>query len=141
MTVDQRSFPDLTGIRVLVVDDDEDARELFSQALSHSGALVWSAGSATSAVSAFAEEHDRFPDIVVTDLSMPVHDGRWLLSQIRSLSPERGLDVPIIAITAFGRDYSRERMLSTGFQNYLTKPIDPMQLCWAVADLARRGRS
>jgi two-component system, chemotaxis family, CheB/CheR fusion protein len=141
VAINQATFPDLTGLRVLVVDDDADVRELFSQALSHSGAVVSSAGSATSAISFFTRQHEGLPDIVVTDLSMPVHDGRWLLNQIRSLPTERSRRVPVIAVTAFGREYSRERMLSEGFNDYLGKPIDPLRLCWTVAALTRRGRS
>ena len=134
------AFPELDGVRVLVVDDERDVRDLFSHALSHSGASVWTVESARAAIGILSDPASPVPDVVVTDLSMPGHDGQWLLRQIRSLPSDRGRDVPVVAVTAFGREYGQDRMLSIGFTEYLTKPVDPLRLCWVVARLARPGR-
>jgi CheY-like chemotaxis protein len=121
---------DLNGLRVLVVEDDEDCLELFSLILEHCGASVSAASSVPEAMELFERTH---PEIVVSDISMPGEDGYSLVRLLR----ERGPDVPAVAVTAFGREHSRERCLAAGFRGHLTKPVDPDVLCATVAVVAR----
>ena len=123
----------LTGIRVLFVDDNLDAREIVSSHLQYSGAYVQTAASAEDALDAYQRVS---PDVVITDLSMPGHDGAWLLREIRKAS--RGFAVPVIALTAFGGQYDRALMLRQGFDDYLTKPVSAEHLCRTVARFVGR---
>jgi CheY-like chemotaxis protein len=123
----------LSGIRVLFVDDNLDAREIVSSYLHYSGAYVQTAASAEDALDAYKRVA---PDVVITDLSMPGHDGTWLLKEIRKAS--RGFAVPVIALTAFGGQYDRALMLREGFDDYLTKPVSAEHLCKTVARFVGR---
>jgi CheY-like chemotaxis protein len=125
----------LVGVRVLVVDDDPDTTDLFAAALGACGADVVTAKSAPEALRALAI---REPDVVVTDIAMPGADGYWLLRAIRDLPDPRARDLPVLAVTAFGREHSRARVLTAGFVDRLAKPVDPEELCRAVA--RARGR-
>ena len=125
----------LTGLRVLVVEDDDDSRGFFEVALRRRGADVVSAATAQAGLDAF---RSAAPDILVSDLAMPERDGYWLIAQVRALTPRRV--VPAIAVT--GKSYEPARALSEGFHEYLTKPIDPDRLCDVVhrlASLIRQG--
>lgn len=126
----------LVGIHVLVVDDDPDARELLRTVLEYCGALVTAAASAVEALKVL----DRvMPDLVVTDIAMPTHDGYWLVQQIRALPRTNGGAIPMIAITAHGEQHGPERTLSAGFQMHLRKPLDPWELCRAISSATRRA--
>ena len=125
----------LQGVRVLVVDDDEDTVELFATALAACGAEVVTATSAPAAMHLMTE---RAPDVVVTDIAMPEADGYWLVSAIRQLVDEQRRSVPVVAVTAFGREHSRDRVREAGFFDRLDKPVDPERLCLTVA--RARGR-
>ncbi len=127
----------LTGVHVLVVDDDADARDLFRTALEYCGALVTTATSATQALDILAHV---IPDAIIADISMPTHDGYWLIRELRALPDDRGGNIPAIAITAHGDTHGPERTLSAGFQVHLRKPIDPWELCRAIATLSRRNQ-
>ena len=120
----------LTGLRVLVVDDDEDTADLFASALAACGAAIVTATSAAAALRAFAAGA---PDVVVSDIAMPVADGYWLVGEIRKLPEASASGVPVLAVTAFGREHSRARALAAGFVDYLEKPVEPESLCLAVA--------
>jgi CheY-like chemotaxis protein len=120
----------LAGVRVLVVDDDEDAADLFATALTACGADVVTAATALGGLHAVAAQT---PDVVVTDIAMPGADGYWLLREIRQLADERVRAVPVVAVTAFGREHVRARALAAGFVDHLEKPVDPAALCLAVA--------
>jgi CheY-like chemotaxis protein len=124
-------MPDLRGIRVLVVDDDPDAREIFAAALIHAGADVQTAASARQALTILKT---RVLDVVVTDMSMPGEDGLWLLNQIKKHSPEAAR-VPVVVVTGHRHLYGNRNMLSVGFQQYMTKPVDPWQLCGTILEL------
>lgn len=125
----------LVGTHVLVVDDDGDARDLLRTVLEYCGALVTVVASAAEALLVL----DRvMPDVVVTDIAMPLHDGYWLARKIRALPRETGGAIPMIAITAHGELHGPERTLSAGFQMHLRKPLDPWELCRAIASLTRR---
>lgn len=123
----------LSGIAVLFVDDNVDAREIVGSYLRYSGATVQVAASAEVALDTYRRVT---PDIVITDLSMPGRDGTWLLKEIRKAS--RGFAVPVIALTAFGGRYDRALMLHQGFDEYLTKPVLPEQLSKIVARFVGR---
>src|SRR5262245_34543083 len=101
----------LSGMRVLVVDDDEDTAELFAAALTACGAEVVAVTSAPEGVRHLAAHAT---DVVVTDIAMPGADGYWLLREIRQLEDARASAVPVLAVTAFGREHFRTRALSAG---------------------------
>ena len=130
------STPDLRGVRVLVVDDDPDAREIFSASLIHAGAEVQTAASARQALGILKA---RVPDVAVTDMSMPGEDGLWLLNQIKQHSPEAAR-VPVVVVTGHSHLYGDRDMLSVGFNRYMTKPVDPWQLCGTIRELAHDAR-
>ena len=127
---------DLAGIRVLVVDDQEDARDLVRRVLVDSGAEVLVAGSADEALSLV--EYAR-PDVLVSDIGMPDVDGFELLRKVRALGPARGGTVPAIALTAFARSEDRTRALRAGFLAHVSKPIELAELVAAVAAVAGRS--
>ena len=126
----------LVGIHVLVVDDDQDARDLLRTVLEYSGALVTIVGAADEALRVLERV---MPDVIVTDIAMPDHDGYWLVRQVRTLAPERGGGAPMIAVTAHGETHAPERTLSAGFQAHLRKPLDPWELCRSIVSCARRS--
>ncbi len=126
----------LTGVHVLIVDDDADARDLFRTALEYCGALITTAASATQALEVLAHV---IPDVMVADISMPRYDGYWLIRELRALPPERGGAIPAVAITAHGDTHGPERTLAAGYQVHLRKPLDPWELCHAIATLSRRS--
>jgi CheY-like chemotaxis protein len=125
----------LRGVRVLVVDDDEDAVVLFEAALTACGADVVTANSAPAALRVLDA---RSVDVVVSDIAMPGADGYWLLREIRQLTKPAANTVPVVAVTAFGREHGRGRTFEAGFVDHLVKPLDPEALCRAVAKAASR---
>ena len=129
--------PDLTDLRVLVVDDEPDTLEVICAVLNRHGAEVRAAGSSGEALKALAGWR---PDVLVSDLGMPDEDGFALIGKVRSLAPGRGGDVPAAALTAYVRDEDRRRALAAGFQTHIAKPVDPAALAAAVAGLAKRSK-
>jgi signal transduction histidine kinase/ActR/RegA family two-component response regulator len=126
----------LPGSRVLIVDDEPDARALLSELLTERGAAVESAGSAQEAFDTFR----RFrPDIVVSDIGMPKEDGLSLIRRIRALAEAEGGSVPAIALTAFARDTDSARALEAGYSAHLGKPVEPDALVLAIAKLVARA--
>ena len=121
---------DLNGIRVLLVEDDADARELAAFVLEESGANVTAVGSVKEALSASPQQR---PQILVSDISMPGEDGYDLIRQIRDRSS--AVELPAIALTAYAREEDRQQLLKAGFQMHLPKPIEPVELITAVARL------
>ena len=121
---------DLSGVRVLVVDDEDDARELIKRILSDCNAEVLTAATAAEALQVL--QHAR-PDLMVSDLAMPEVDGYGLLDRIRALGPARGGDLPAIAVTAFARAEDRVKALSSGFLAHVAKPVEPDELIAKVA--------
>ena len=129
-------LPSLQGLKVLVVDDEADTRELISEVLKECGSEVIMSCSAAEALEAL-EQHR--PDILISDLGMPDEDGYSLISKIRSLPPERGGQIPAAALTAYARAEDRMRVLRSGFQFHLPKPVDSAELVTVVASLAGRA--
>jgi CheY-like chemotaxis protein/anti-sigma regulatory factor (Ser/Thr protein kinase) len=129
-------LPSLQGLKVLVVDDEADTRELISEVLKECGSEVILSRSVAEALEAL-ERHR--PDILISDLGMPDEDGYSLISKIRSLPPERGGQIPAAALTAYARAEDRMRVLRSGFQFHLPKPVDSAELVTVVASLAGRA--
>jgi len=129
-------LPSLQGLKVLVVDDEADTRELISEVLRECGSEVITSNSAADALVAL-EEHK--PDILISDLGMPDEDGYSLISKIRALPDERGGQIPAAALTAYARAEDRMRVLRSGFQFHLPKPVDSAELVTVVASLAGRA--
>jgi len=124
--------PSLCGVRVLVVDDEADAREVAASVLRYHGATVTVAANAAEALEAF-DTCDA--DVLLVDLAMPGEDGYALLGRIRAGSNRKGSSVPAIALTACARAEDQRRVLASGFQRHLAKPADSRALVRAVADV------
>jgi CheY-like chemotaxis protein len=127
---------ELAGLRVLVVDDEQDARELTSTILSEGGALVVAAASASDALKALNEQP---LDVMISDIGMPEQDGYQLIRRVRELATPAAR-IPAAALTAFTRNEERRKAMVAGFQLHISKPVEPFELTAAVACLARIGR-
>ncbi|MGX4640127.1 ATP-binding protein [Massilia sp. SYSU DXS3249] len=125
---------DLSGVSVLVVDDDRDARELILRILTDCHARVRIAASAREAFEALQAD---LPDLLISDLGMPEVDGFELLSWVRALPRDRGGLLPAVALTAFARSEDRLRALEAGFSSHISKPVEPSELINAVGSLVR----
>ena len=128
-------LPALTGVRVLVVDDDADARDLVTAVLGQSGAEVVTASSTVEALDVLARAR---PHVLVSDLSMPGDDGYALLQRVRALGLDHDGWVPAVALTAFARAEDRARALAAGYAVHVSKPVEPDELVEVVARLASR---
>jgi CheY-like chemotaxis protein len=126
----------LRGLRILVVDDEADSRELVATILKRSGGDVRCSQSAADALQTFKEWQ---PDLLVSDLAMPNEDGFALLKKVRNLKSKRARQIPAVALSAYASDEDRALSLSKGFQMHLTKPIEPDNLVTSVAAAAGRG--
>jgi PAS domain S-box-containing protein len=120
---------DLSGLKILAVDDETDSREFMAFVLEEAGAIVATAASATEALEAIDREH---PDLIVSDIGMPDIDGYMLMQQIRSQAQTR--DIPAIALTAYAGEFDRQQAIAAGFQTHLAKPVEPEVLVKAIAD-------
>jgi len=129
-------LPNLAGLTVLVVDDDESSRDYFATALGIAGAVVVTAPTAIDALRVAQERH---PNAVLSDIAMPGHDGYWLVSQIHDLPDPALRAVPVVATTAFGRVHSKQRAIAAGFADYLSKPVDPGALCATMGRVVGRA--
>jgi CheY-like chemotaxis protein len=123
----------LDGLRVLVVDDEEDSRNMLRELLTAQGAQVRTAGSASEALDLCRPFH---PDILVSDIGMPLLDGYGLIRRLRALPPSEGGETPAIALTAYARLEDAQRAFTAGYQAHVAKPVDPSHLVNAIADLA-----
>jgi PAS domain S-box-containing protein len=131
-------FSDLSGVRVLVVDDDRDTRDSITTLLIENRADACNAGSVREALRSLAE---RPPHVVVTDLLMPDLDGFSLLRMIRTIEELNAIRIPTIALTALSSEESQRRGLESGFDVYLMKPIKPDELLSIVAAAAQSQAS
>lgn len=131
----QTDIPSLSGIRILLVDDEEDALETVSLVLSQAGAEVRTADSATKAMELFVQS---IPDVFVSDIGMSGEDGYSLIRRIRSLTPDQGSNVPAIALTAFARAQDRLQAMAAGYQAHVPKPVDMGELASLAKILVKR---
>jgi CheY-like chemotaxis protein len=122
-------------LKVLVVDDEPDARALVQSVLEDGGAIVTVAKSAAEGLAAIASG---LPDVIVSDIGMPEADGYEFVRRLRQLPREKGGRIPAVALTAYARAEDRRKALLAGFQNHAAKPVDPQELVVVVANLAGR---
>ena len=126
----------LSGVRILVVDDEEDAREAMVVLLSQAGALVQSVGSAADAMEILRDDS---LDVLLSDIAMPGEDGYALIRQVRALAADRGGRIPAAALTAYATLEDRRKALLAGYNEHIPKPVDPTRLIAAVASLVAAG--
>ncbi len=127
---------DLAGVKVLVVDDQADARELLDRVLREAGAQT---RSASTAQDAFAIVQGWRPHVLLSDIGMPGTDGYEMIRRVRALPPAEGGLTPAIALTAYGTEQDRQRAREAGFDDHLVKPVTPTLVTQAVAELAGRS--
>lgn len=130
----------LVGIRVLVIEDEPDARELAVIALEHCGAQVTAVASSSAAVSTILSSSPyALPHVLVSDIGMPGENGYDFIRRVRALEPSQGGRIPAVSVTAYTTPKEIERALAAGYQLHVPKPMDPAALISAVAKLVRRG--
>jgi CheY-like chemotaxis protein len=129
-------------VSVLVVDDQEEARVVLTEALSEYGAEVTALSSGVEALALLADSaRGRRPDILILDIAMPDEDGYTVLKKVRALESEQKIEadpIPAIALTAFGRSEDRLRALQAGFDTHVAKPVEPDELAVIIASLSNR---
>ena len=124
----------LHGLRVLVVDDEADARDLLTMILTRCGSDVRCSESAADAMQVFSEWN---PDVLVSDIGMPNEDGYSLIRKLRQLDSQRARRIPAVALTAYATDEDRLQALSAGFQVHVAKPIEPENFLSSIASVLR----
>jgi CheY-like chemotaxis protein len=123
---------DLTGVHVLIVEDDEDSRQLLAAFFEYCGALVTMCHSTESAL----EDLDEYrPHVIVSDLALPGADGFQFIRALRKLPAEAGGDVPAIAVSAYDKDFTAVEAKNAGYSGYLAKPVNVDDLVTLVRDL------
>jgi len=125
----------LEGLRVLLVDDEAEARQILSTVITRTGAEVKTCNSASEALAKLAEWK---PDVILSDIAMPDEDGYSFIGKVRSLPRDQGGDIPAAALTAYARDVDRRQSLAAGYQMHIAKPISAGQLVTMIAKLAGR---
>ena len=129
-------FDRLDAVKILVVDDEPDTREMLKAGLGQCGASVTVAASAAEAMAAVEKSA---PDLLISDIGMPDEDGYELMRRVRKLPPEAGGRVPAIALTAYARVEDRMHALRAGYQMHVPKPVELAELAAVAASLVRRG--
>lgn len=132
MSQDGAGFPNLTGVRVLVVEDNADTRQLFCTVLRSCGAEARGTDSTEGALRALITFN---PDVLVVDIGLPGEDGYSLIRRLRARPPGQGGNVPAMAVTAYTQPQDRARALWRGFQMHVPKPVEPDELARRVAKL------
>jgi CheY-like chemotaxis protein len=122
-------------LKILVLDDEADARDLIQAVLERAGAVVATASSVAEALDAIRRQR---PDAIVSDIGMPGEDGYAFIRKLRALTREEGGRTPAVALTAYARGEDRRKALLAGFQNHASKPIEAQELMVVVANLAGR---
>jgi CheY-like chemotaxis protein len=124
--------PSLAGLKILVIDDELDARELIRRILTQCDASVIAAASANEGLELVSVEK---PDVIISDISMPEKNGYQLIAEVRNLSTEDGGTIPAIALTAFAHAKDKAKVMSAGYQRHLSKPVDSAELIAAINSL------
>jgi CheY-like chemotaxis protein len=130
-------IPSLAGLRILIVEDEADSRDLLGAVLSRCGAETIMVTSCKGAIAVLRDSTPP-PDVVVSDLGMPDQDGYDLIRQLRALEAEKGGRVPAVAVTGYANPGDRQRALTAGFTGYVAKPFDPRVIANAIALAANR---
>jgi PAS domain S-box-containing protein len=132
-------LPSLDGLKLLIVDDEADARELLQTMLAPCGAEIITAATAAQALEQLVQQK---PDLLVSDIGLPEEDGYTLIRKVRALQEDQGGRIPAIALTAYARSEDRVRALSLGYQLHVSKPVELEELAFAIASLSGRvGKS
>jgi len=135
-----KTAPSLQGVRVLLVEDERDARDLAKLALEQSGAHVTAVSSASDALASLASMAPAgLADVIVSDIATAGQDGDSLIRKVRALSPEQRGEIPALSVTGYASPNDVRRALTAGFQMHMAKPVDPQALVAAVARLVSRG--
>jgi CheY-like chemotaxis protein len=124
----------LGGVKVLIVDDDRDTREFLAFVLEQAEATVLIATNASEALTSLINNQ---PDVLISDIGMPDMDGYMLMQQVRALPPEQGGQIRAIALTAYAGEINQQQALKVGFQQHISKPVDPDILIAAIANLTQ----
>ena len=125
----------LSGVKVLVLDDEQDARELIKLILTHCQANVTAAATAGEGLKLLGTEK---PDVIISDIGMPEKTGYQFIREVRNLPAENGGQTPAIALTAFARSEDKISAMNAGYQEYLIKPVEPQELIAAIGALVKR---
>jgi signal transduction histidine kinase/ActR/RegA family two-component response regulator len=128
---------DLAGLKILVVDDQPDARDLIASVIAHCGATSYEAASASEGLRIVESVR---PDVIVSDVGMPGEDGYSFIGRVRALPADQGGRTPAAALTAYARAEDRRHALNAGFEMHIPKPVELGELVTALATLARIGR-
>nr|MDZ8039381.1 response regulator [Nostoc sp. CreGUA01] len=131
-TSDSEICSNLNNVNILVVDDDADTREFIAFLLEQYGANVTAVASADQALATLKES---LPDVLLSDIGMPDVDGCMFMRQLRTLPPERGGQIPAIALTAYAGEVNAKQVLGAGFNKHIAKPVEPAELIEAIANL------
>lgn len=134
MRIEPSSSATLRGVRVLVVDDDADQREMLTAVLEHLGAVVTTATSVDGALALVERER---PDLVISDVGLPGEDGFSLVSRLRARPSAADEDLPVIALTGYDSPHDHARALQVGFRAHLTKPASLDALLATIAAVMR----
>lgn len=137
-TAKSKKAKPLSNVKILVVEDDMDSREVLQLFLEQSGATVRSAESAHNAMSFLQDSRGDLPDVIVSDLAMPGEDGYSLISRIRKLSAVNGGDIPALALSAFASNDNKRKAFAVGFQKYHTKPFEPDGIIEDIRQLVKK---
>jgi signal transduction histidine kinase/CheY-like chemotaxis protein len=131
--------PSLAGLRLLIVEDEADSRELLGVTMMRCGAEVTTASSCEDALGALraAAAANRLPHVILSDLGMPEADGFDLIRRVRALAPDAGGRIPAVAVTGYADHHDGQRALEAGFLSHVPKPIDPIAIAVEVARAAR----
>lgn len=132
----RHNFPIVEGVRVLVVDDEPDNLELITFTLEQYGVEVRAVSSSREALSILAQWQ---PDLLLSDIGMPEMDGYTFIQKLRDLPTEQDRFLPAIALTAYAGETNHQQALSAGFQKHLTKPVDPVELIFAIGETLGKG--
>lgn len=129
-----QDLPSLTGLRVLIVDDDQDSLDLTAFVLEQCEATVKTANSVDSALAVFSQFN---PNVLVSNIGIPEQDGYFLIQQIRQTEVNPSNAIAAVALTAFAKEEDQQQALSAGFQCHLTKPVNPYELVATIASLVQ----
>lgn len=132
-SLSMNNYP-LANLRILLVDDEKDARDVVEFILEQAGAKVIVAPSAREALTAFSQSKI---NLIVSDIGMPLMNGYMLIQQIRNMPAEQGGQVPAIALTAYAGEIDRQQAIAAGFQQHITKPVESEELIKAIVNLIK----